>query len=433
MSNEYLSPSQGFYYDGSEKKKKNASTPGWTPLVSKTYFNEQLLSFNSTPNKNAQGQELIDYSLGLNLTPFLTQNNHHSWNGTAPPSAAFNSIQHQLSNITPFHDKTLHLTDFFMDSPIRNTPDMATITPSKFRIGSEKKLKSLGLFPTSTKRSITAIDTPPRQPHKLSITTKVEQYQTPSKKVLKDITNVTPSVKKFQTPAKQIPDSSPLTVIMSSAIKSSPQEVKEDDETDDESDTEKVPPASPTPNKQTDKPIMGVFQERKKKKRTFRPGPIGGRNQMQAGMNKFQIVFTDVHALVNKKGVKSKKVDPVPTNSSDRSMNSSISSHADRSTSSHTDRSIGNTSQNDRSNISHNLSTDHSLFDISLTPNSKYFLGEKPSPQAMMNNGYFLQLYMPPPKKIVMGTPQTYAYDGEEHEIYPGNFMYNGGMMPPRK
>lgn len=162
---------------------------GWTPLISKTINNEQLLNFNSTPsskfvnnvlaNSNQQAgtilpQSDVDYFNGLNLTPFLNQNinllNSNS------------NTNNNLNSFTPFHDRSLHLTDFFMDSPIRATPlkDLDTITPSKFRMGSDKKVVKPSIFQdpkSAKKRSIHDLeaytDTPGRSgPHKLSITTK---------------------------------------------------------------------------------------------------------------------------------------------------------------------------------------------------------------------------------------------------------------------
>ena len=93
---------------------------GWTPLISKTYYNDLILPFTTTPNKytlppnlsnsGSKDVEFIDYGQGLTLTPFLSHNLN---------MVSTSSLNHQLSNITPFHDKTLHLADFFMDSPIR--------------------------------------------------------------------------------------------------------------------------------------------------------------------------------------------------------------------------------------------------------------------------------------------------------------------------
>ncbi|ODV80673.1 uncharacterized protein CANTADRAFT_46428 [Suhomyces tanzawaensis NRRL Y-17324] len=511
---------------------------GWTPLISKTYFNEQLMSFNSTPNKhffsssanpNMSSHEYVDYSQGLNLTPFLTHN-INILNGH--PSASSNSISHQLSNITPFHDKTLHLADFLMDSPIRKTPikDLDTITPSKFRLGSEKKLLKQSFLQdpkSALKRSITQIDTPPRQPHKLSISTKADRsnededeetddsrkhtassddedvndkenrvpkskyyLQTPSKSALSDISNLrktpiksTPlkmekatmvNLSSFQTPAKQVPLSSPSTEIMSSAVRSdSPTRTSRriTEETDDELEEEDKKhnlnhPPSPTPNKDPKthskgEPVMGVFSEKKSKlpvkakmggpnnakqmgKSETAIKPKNNKARMQAGMNKFQIVFTDVHALMNNKNkkkdsesasgttstsnsnpklqrfssstevpdvknAKSKNklvrssTAPVPNQSMGSGVTMSYpqvvltpssqpgSSH-DHSTTINTTKELSIISGNNNSmNTSHlNMSTgqDHSSFELgglSSTPNGKYFLDkilEKPSPQS---------------------------------------------------
>ncbi|KAK6464057.1 hypothetical protein DFJ63DRAFT_311354 [Scheffersomyces coipomensis] len=431
----------------------NAISSGWTPLISKTYFNEQILSFNSTPNKyllsnlnntnnnnpnnnnnllntNQLNQDYLDFTSGLNLTPFLNHNNLNILQQTSS-----SSINQQLNNITPFHEKTLHLTDFFMDSPIRQTPlkDLDTITPSRFKLNYSDKKPSLSgnnkFDPKSAqKRSITQIDTPPRQPHKLSITTKANDdsnkennneslrnesddeddydedqdellqktrffLQTPSKKVLSNITNFSKTpikhdidreiLTKFQTPAKQIPSSpsSPSTVIMSSAVKpgvdntnTEPNDNSNDDHIQDEEDSNETTdeedndndndnlnqPPSPTPKKdgkqlreEASIPVMGVFSEKKTKpipsnkasltanyskgsrissndsfdsdKGKGTGGLKGNRSKMQAGMNKFQIIFTDVHTLMNNRKKKS-------SNEQQSSSNSSGSKHKSSTT-----------------------------------------------------------------------------------------------------
>ncbi|CUM68010.1 uncharacterized protein PRCAT00005725001 [Priceomyces carsonii] len=335
---------------------------GWTPLITRPVYSEQLIPFGLTPNKVGAIGDQPDYSQGLNLTPFL---NHNINLLNSQPGL-------QLHSITPFHDKTLHLTDFFMDSPIRQTPvkDLDTITPSKFKLGSEKKYFKQSIFQdrkSANKRSITQLGTPQRQPRKISVNYKptgedeeedddrdqdegserndenqdrdIENdiaqsraklyLQTPSK-TLKNVTNLTrtpisstDAPGAFITPAKQIPNSSPSTVILSAKERSAVRVTKE---------LEKQP-TSPTPTKairvapckkliQGDefKPAMGVFSERKqnhnKTSGSFKSFVNLGSNesnqhhnktktnskaQMQAGMNKFQIVFTDVHTLMNNK------------------------------------------------------------------------------------------------------------------------------------
>ncbi|CUM45736.1 uncharacterized protein AC631_01613 [Debaryomyces fabryi] len=536
---------------------------GWTPLISKTIFNDQLISYNSTPSGKFFNGVLsghvnneIDYAQGLNLTPFLTHNLN------IPNS---NSHINGISNITPFHDKTLHLTDFFMDSPIKQTPikNIDTITPSKFKIGSERKYVKQSVFQdpkSALKRSITQIDTPPRQPHKLSILNKHEaryektntidgkvkakdeeedeenedeenekkgsdisvqnknklyglNLQTPSKTVLKDISNInqnqgksTPmprNLKKskefFETPSKQFPDSSPSTVIMSSAAKSSPSKPVKTSDMDSGkhvtvkySTTQNLPP-SPTPKKDipkiTDnadvlKPAMGVFSEKKSKpplkskQAVFKnlSGDSTGTStintktknsskaQMQAGMNKFQIVFTDVHTLMNKKNKlkKSNNVASKPklkrsqsTNRSNdeqphtidngnsrsltRSSTAPVTNHQSYQTAhkmvSSNDHNVSmNTSSKEVSLISGNSnsmntsnlnmsSTDHSSFELgglSSTPNGKYFLDkmfDKPSPQSQqnLNTNQYYSLHqssfsnMPPPNPNTSRPPPTVA------------------------
>lgn len=555
---------------------------GWTPLISKTIFNDQLISYNSTPSSkffngvlSNHASNEIDYAQGLNLTPFLTHNLNIP-----------NSTSHLngVSNITPFHDKTLHLTDFFMDSPIKQTPikGIDTITPSKFNIGSERKYLKQSVFQgpkSALKRTINQVDTPPRQPHKLPILNKQEakqeksiasdkahktkeheddeetgedddeedyeeeekdakvavsnksklygqHLQTPSKSVLKDISNIgkkqgktTPISKNlkldrnnsFETPAKPIPDSSPSTVIMSSAVKSSPSKSVQVNDLDKGnnagvkySSTHNVPP-SPTPKKESTssvenpeglKPTMGVFSEKKSK--PLKPKPAIFKNlssdsthvptnnnskiksnskaQMQAGMNKFQIVFTDVHTLMNKKN-KPKKLNNVAMNpkvkrsqprSNDDSMNGSNSSsrslarsatapvtnyqpsHAQKLNSCQDHNVSMNTSSKEVSLISGNSnsmntsnlnmsSTDHSSFELgglSSTPNGKYFLDkmfDKPSPQSLqtLNNQYYSMNQsslsnMPPPNPNSSRPPPAAV---PQHQMLQSQQQQNPMMM----
>ena len=531
---------------------------GWTPLISKTIFNDQLISYNSTPSGKFFNGVLsghvnneIDYAQGLNLTPFLTHNLN------IPNS---NSHMNGISNITPFHDKTLHLTDFFMDSPIKQTPikNIDTITPSKFKIGSERKYLKQSVFQdpkSALKRSITQVDTPPRQPHKISILNKHEaryeknniiddrvdkdededeegedeenekkgnrisksksklygqNLQTPSKTVLKDISNInknqgksTPMPKNsknakdsFETPSKQIPDSSPSTVIMSSAVNSLPSKPLTTNDIDNAKNvtvkysktTQNLPP-SPTPKKEIAnnsdsvdvlKPTMGVFSEKKTKPLKTKPAVFknlssdstgasssmntktknNSKTQMQAGMNKFQIVFTDVHTLMNKKN-KLKKPNntlanpklrrsqstnrakdelfiindntkpknltrsataPVSNQQSYQSTHKTGSSHDHNVSMNTSSKEVSLISGNSNSMNTSNLnmsSTDHSSFELgglSSTPNGKYFLDkmfDKPSPQSHPNQYYPMHQHslsnMPPPNPNTSRPPPAVA------------------------
>ncbi|CAN3377155.1 hypothetical protein DIURU_003594 [Diutina rugosa] len=265
---------------------------GLTPYVSKTYF--QDISFSLTPHKD---HGPVDYAQGLNLTPFL------SHNCQIPLSVASNSISHQLSNITPFHDKTLQLNDFFMDSPL-NQKDIDASTPSKFN------------FQSASKRTINQVDTPPRSRHKLSISHKPQTKVTPSKtpsRGLRDITNThggaLPPVK--ETPQRD-PDSSPSTLIVSSAIRSNETDVEPANNDDDDDDDDDESPPSPTPQKDqvkiTDQapPVMGTFSSKTAKKNKNPKPP----KRTAPANHKFQIVFTDVHTLMNSKSKKNKQKRP---------------------------------------------------------------------------------------------------------------------------
>jgi len=412
--------------------KNIAVTTGWTPLISKTFFNEQLLSYSNTPNKLD-----IDYQ-NFSLTPFY--NNH-------------------LSNITPLQERTLHLQDFFIDSP-ENGPikDLQTITPSKFNIATPLKKPLLIDRKPSQKRSIGLVDTPPRLLSKatksvqdqintedkkpVSNATATSQPKTPSK--LSDITNrLTNSKEKkelsahFETPPKQqIAVSSPSTEIMSSAVKDSPKTDVDDAYETDEEDGDIVQnnPNSPTPKMKAE-PVMGVFSERKKPIQappTF--STMGSQDQSSnndkkklgnkrtQGRTKFQIVFTDVHTLMNSK-TKKKPEAPKFKSKEKSSKTSSSQAQQDQPLSAHeflmssqmkplsnsfSEHNISTASSKEVSLISHNNShlntTDHSSFDLgglSSTPNSKFILDkvfDKQSPHQF--NNYFQQYgNMPPPSK----------------------------------
>lgn len=520
----------------SNSKLTNQMTPsnftGWTPLISKTISNEQLLNYNTTPstkflnsifsttNGNQQQvipQSDIDYSNGLNLTPFLNQNLNSLGQNSGTGGVTF----------TPFHDKSLHLTDFFMDSPIRQTPikDTETITPSKFRIGSDKKPIKPSIFqdPKSIKKKqINQIDPNVKQPHKLSITTKANDLssnpnkdeidndprkindkendnndandqkfekskgillnlQTPSKISLGEnshnyLNKITPLKNtindKFQTPAKPTEASSPSTVILSSADKSP----------NKDNDSKENAPLSPTPNKTTvddSKPMMGVFSEKNPKPKSrndnFRINkkPLSNQNQnrmniphtrfkntnkaqMQAGMNKFQVVFSDSGVSKRKKSkrvassssnndnqkrnTRDKKeeqnnVSNVSSNQNYHQVTNSFDHHNSQKFNLSDNMSLNKDSSimsgnNNSMNVSHgNVSsaTDHTSFEgISSTPNTKIFLDkmfEKPSPQSqqILNQMFMQQNYnnnMPPPPSaklnstnhnptmMMMSTPQ---------------------------
>lgn len=555
---------------------------GWTPLISKTFFNDQFLSYNSTPssssklfngvypnqpanNTNNNGE--IDYLIGLNLTPFLTHNTNN--NLLINSNSNLNLNLNLNSSITPFHDKSVHLTDFFMDSPIRQstTPlkDLETITPSKFRLNSDRKSRPSifqDLNKSASKRSITQIDTPPRQPHKLSIASKAPvidsnstdeeeeddedeedqdenkqkeskrkeekkpmakskgkptfNLETPSKKqVLKDVSanvlntktpiKVTPLKKvlgqaklaankenlDFQTPIKSIPISSPSTVIMSSATTSPRSAIKDN--------SRRLIPPSPTPKKDSASnckkddiiPTMGVFQEKKSKGKPqafsmvanknpggharFGPNLVSNKKsnkaQMQAGMNKFQIVFTDVHTLMNNKNKNSKKyshlngagrlkkadssktllslAEPAQASAltsgmpiikttnanSQHEFNSTINTSKEFSSIMSGNNSLGNNSSINTSSSNLNLSTSHDqssfeLGGISSTPNGKFFLDkmfDKPSPNhsqnfyslANTNAAHFSN--MPPPHKNQI----HHQISGQAQNLHPSSAMMN--------
>lgn len=342
---------------------QQAPSSTWTPLVSRTFTGE-IGSLNSTPgqkvftsmqkhNGPAGGPQFsADADFGLNLTPFLT----HSMNLLAHPNSAGNSSAN--GNFTPYYDKTMHMADFFMDSPIRQSPGkIEGLTPARFELreDTESRLNAALSMkkPASShqpKRSITQLDTPARHPAKKSGTSATTvakddvqydsdaensipkkfddaHFATPSKKkglreALALALNKTPLPlsaplhdKNFLTPAAKCPILSPSTVIMSSAIKS-----PVDMET-----TKRIPPPSPTPLKDSKagaEPVMGIFSERKPvlPKVAESVSEIGTSRRLNkkqlGGAGKFQIVFTDVHTLMNSK--KKKHGDATETGKADK-------------------------------------------------------------------------------------------------------------------
>ncbi|CAK9438260.1 uncharacterized protein LODBEIA_P24990 [Lodderomyces beijingensis] len=195
-----LPPPPTFPPSASKLSNNPANFTGWTPLISKTYSNDQILSLNSTPNRmfapasaanlqqhqqpapptqdrtGTSNQPLFtapqDYDLqGFGLTPFI----NHNFNIMG------STYTTQFYGITPYQERIFQQNcDFFIDSPIRtnnnnnkNNPENFAITPSKFNLNTIASSKKLLQDPlkSATKRSITLIDTPPRQPHKLSLIT----------------------------------------------------------------------------------------------------------------------------------------------------------------------------------------------------------------------------------------------------------------------
>lgn len=368
------------YSDQNDKKAKNASTPnnngpkikslvnkniskepnesnsngvttgsassilglsGWTPFLSRTSQPEGILSHVSTPSSKMfstlykQNHTILplDFDCGsLNLTPFLAHNIN-----LGPQGSGTNSAMQNVS-FTPLCDKSLHLADYFMDSPIRQTPrKVGSFTPSRFTLAPEQRSAVRGetqlLSELSLKRSIALIDTPARQPFKkaeqnngieeendrnskglsrtaelrceLQRSSDLDKYGRPpqSRAALAEVSsnklNKTPFRRdsavrgKLETPAH--PMSSPSTVIMSSVTKS-PEK------------GELSPPASPTPQKEvkvdTAEPVMGIFFERKPKTVSCDTKSVSGKKSQKKqanGMSRFQIVFTDVHTLMNGK------------------------------------------------------------------------------------------------------------------------------------
>jgi hypothetical protein len=222
---------------------------------------------------------------------------------------------------------------------------------------------------------------------------------------------------------------------MSSAVKDSPKtDIDDAYETDEEEDhVVQDNRNSPTPKTKAE-PVMGVFSERKK---PIQAPPIfstGSQNQSSnnekkklankrtQGKTKFQIVFTDVHTLMNSKT--KKKPEPPKFKSKEKSSKPPSSQpQQDQPLSAHeflmstqmkplsnsfSEHNISIGSSKEVSLISHNNShlntTDHTSFDLgglSSTPNSKFILDkvfDKQSPHQFNN---YLQQYsnMPPPNK----------------------------------
>lgn len=502
----------------STSQSSNGPLAGWTPLISRTFSNDAI-SHNSTPSskmlpsmyKHAVGASgsgpglaanqvlASDYDYpGLNLTPFLT----HNLNLLNNPQSAGN-LSNNI-NFTPFYDKSMHLADFFMDSPIRHTPlKIETITPSKFSmhpapVSLSRALDAKLNSALSLKRSITQIDTPARHPFKKYDTSNkddddqsdfedaadnkdenipaqsfADTFVTPSKKkVLNEVSgnllNKTPSrinnkaKNLYQTPAKPTLVSSPSTVIMSSATRSPDNEAI------------KQSPASPTPLKdriEVAEPVMGIFSERKSE-----PKPTRRQKNKSAGMSKFQIIFTDVHTLMNSRKKKAptnassskteksdkKKSQPRQQKSELPSPNysqlhpqsfssfqhtlSSLSASQDYNCTMNTSREfsvLGNNSTVNTTNSNLNVTSDQSSFELMhgglmSTPNSKFLLDhlfDRGSPQAVnqmtssMNQIHVeskqkeLHHMPPPPKTFTLQQAAQQALRQDSHLQMMPNMM----------
>lgn len=483
-------------YDKTPKvKSKEPNFTGWTPLISKNndmnitpsskFLNNILVNFNQQPSGD------IDYSNGLNLTPFLNHNinlnllNSNSINHVINNQIQLQSNQGSSSNnqnantslnmsglsFTPFHDKSLLLSDFFSDSPIKGTPlkDLQTITPSKFL---DKKRTSIFQDPKSaTKISLDNLNQMNKDKAKIlndetdeevdnetddeenkSKKRKFQKIATTPSKILIDITNEQNKLKRtpikelpmtFRTPAKVIDNSSPSTVILSSATKSPKENI----------------PQSPTPNKSF-KPRMGTFSEAKEpkpKKKKLNNTPTNlpiktsiintnqgtrfkpsNRAQMQAGMNKFQIVLNDGNNV--KRGRKSKKntkktPQTAQTYSQQQIPQPQIKIPKQSMTTNNGE--VSNLSVN--SMVSHNITqvTDHTSFDISATPNKfsldKFFDKNSPNSQNLLNQVLNYKMNPPqipsnqgqPQNGMMMSTPtHQNVYSDDEGNISLSAFSY---------
>ncbi|CAI5757702.1 unnamed protein product [Candida verbasci] len=453
---------------------------GWTPLISKCYNSEQILSFNSTPNVlNKQQQQIpqesiVDLNGGcFGLTPFI--------------NTPYEKIFHQQFN---------NICDFYIESPIKNgnNTNLQTITPSKFNLSSVAKSKSNNSS-IKTKRSITLVDTPPRRGAKSNKThteevkvkeekeeeedekqeelekVKENASETPCKSkstVLRDVTN---NSNQFQTPAKQKlhAPSSPSTIIISSPVKND-SAIKTKNILGN-NNSKQVPP-SPTPAKKVNSvsnaaniPMMGVFTEKKESSTTTTttskpkpkpkkkvshnnndnhsnhnasnnisfnaPPPVNvGKNRadnkvkMQQGMSKFQIVLTDVHNLMNPqkpKKTKQKQPQQQPSQSSHPPVPTLTQQHSNLDSSMNTTKDHSHSSIISN-NVSH-IHTTQSSFEVSSTPNNhNKFLLDKISPNDNSFYSNVTSTSMAPPQKVnhvpqQQGQPQVYM--PQQQPIYP--------------
>lgn len=303
----------------------NQPATGWTPLVSRT-FSADINSYNSTPSSKiftslykqagtqytGNGAHVAPTTTdeeypGLSLTPFLS----HNINLMAQPNSAGHYSNHGA--FTPFYDKSIHFTDFFMELPIRTPLKLETITPSRFalqyadsavRQSAEPLLNVASLKkrfdPAFKRRSIEHdADKPPLKPGEdfgdefVTPSKKKVAYKNPDQTPLRAAAGDSHN-RLLQTPSVSHPVSSPSTLIMSSAVKSP---------THDGGKENQAP--SPTPVKELigakispSEPVMGIFSEKKRaadEPRAARP------KKHASGTNKFQIVLTDVHTLMNSK------------------------------------------------------------------------------------------------------------------------------------
>ncbi|ODQ77327.1 hypothetical protein BABINDRAFT_10229 [Babjeviella inositovora NRRL Y-12698] len=310
-----LYPNIAYFQPPQQPSQPPQLSTGWTPIIGRT-------SYQTFPSNFAHD--------GFGMLPLTP----------SAPSAGFNRASFEfdindmpfMNSATPFRDRSFHINDFMFDSPVVHT-------------GLNSAVKGGSWFkenmpPAShQKRSITALDTPPRQSNKaihkaLKSPFGDPDFSTPLKsnlnRVLKaEIESVrTPLANKttntlptgqttFATPARPIEQSSPSTIIIASA------------KTDKKTYTLPTSPTPAHPSKYQNypanarAPVMGTFSgpDLKLKKEdslanTLRrasvhskhvdppqPATLGSRPaSMQSGMSKFQIIFTDVKSLLQPKG-----------------------------------------------------------------------------------------------------------------------------------
>ncbi|KAG7700019.1 hypothetical protein KL915_000708 [Ogataea haglerorum] len=197
----------------------------------------------------------------------------------APGSSPGNFESHEMR--TPAPDKTLKLSDFFIDTPTMNQYDLNAL------LGIENDNKeNHPLFAN--------MDTPSFKTPLHEVTHTPKLMQSTSVRRLSAKTN-TPS--SFKTPLNEHHQSSPSTIVVASAQKQNP-----------------APQMSPTPVAKSQfksapcqlvksassmEPVIGIFQDQKP--------AAPPRRRPEPGSGKFQIIFTDMNTLKGSYGAKKNK------------------------------------------------------------------------------------------------------------------------------
>ncbi|KAH3660231.1 hypothetical protein OGAPHI_007436 [Ogataea philodendri] len=225
---------------------------------------------------------------GTGWTPFIdkvfTTNNDR----IRPPMSSPSKLEiHEVQMHTPAADKSLKLSDFFIDTPTLNQYDLGTL------LGIENDNKEN--HPLFANMDTPNFKTPL---HELTHTPKL--LQSTSVRRLSAKIN-TPS--NFKTPLKEHHQSSPSTIVLASAQK---QPATQMSPTPAAKSQFKSAPCQLVKSASSMEPVIGIFQDQKPTAQNTQPQQQQQRRP-EAGAGKFQIIFTDMNTLKGNYGARKGK------------------------------------------------------------------------------------------------------------------------------